>query len=232
MQEQIDAENIEAPQLLPGISLATDMEERKKKARLYKPELDKFQDDQDNLDTGKAFRDHEEKAKQLLFKEREVDNLMNLIYGASNDSQLDTTDLDGDDDVEGGFPDTNRYDVAKEKLTMFSITTVKKKLKSKFVTGQGSDQVVANLLNLSDSEGEDDKEKKKDNKEQLRKIEANDTRTDKKEKRKKRKESNNEKVADSDSGSEIESEDEEGKEGDGKAEAEDKGHAPLLKTTE
>ena len=64
----------------------------------------------------------------MLFKEREVDNLMNLIYGAS-ESQMDTTDFDGDDDVEGGFFDTNRYDVAKEKLNMFAIPAVKRKLK-------------------------------------------------------------------------------------------------------
>ena len=64
----------------------------------------------------------------MLFKEREVDNLMNLIYGAS-ESQMDTTDFDGDDDVEGGFFDTNRYDVAKIKLNMFAIPAVKRKLK-------------------------------------------------------------------------------------------------------
>ena len=64
----------------------------------------------------------------MLFKEREVDNLMNLIYGAS-ESQMHTTDFDGDDDVEGDFFDTNRYDVAKEKLNMFTIPAVKRKLK-------------------------------------------------------------------------------------------------------
>ena len=103
------------------------MEERKKNRRLYKPELDTLKD-QEDIDTTKAFKNHAEKAKQLLFKEREVDNLMNLIYGAS-ESQMDTTDFDGDDDVEGGFIDTNRYDVAKEKLNMFAISAVKRKLK-------------------------------------------------------------------------------------------------------
>jgi hypothetical protein len=53
---------------------------------------------------------------------------MNLIYGAS-ESQMETTDFDGDDVVEGGFIDTNRYDVAKEKLNMFAIPAVKRKLK-------------------------------------------------------------------------------------------------------
>ena len=86
---------------------------------------------------------------------------------------------------------------------------------------------------MSDSEGENDAKKRKEDKEQLRKIEANDRKTDKKEKRKKRKESNNEKVMDSDIGSEIESEKEDGEEGDGKkAEEVFKDHAPLQKTME
>ena len=42
---------------------------------------------------------------------------------------MHTTDFDGDDDVEGDFFDTNRYDVAKEKLNMFTIPAVKRKLK-------------------------------------------------------------------------------------------------------
>ena len=57
---------------------------------------------------------------------------------------------------------------------MFKSSAVKRKLKSKFVTGQSSDQIVKNLMNMSDSEGEQDAEKKKSDKEQLRKIESND----------------------------------------------------------
>lgn len=64
MQDQIDAENIEAPQLLPGIDLVTDLEERKKNRRLYKPELDKLVAGADEMaDPTQAFRDHESKAK-------------------------------------------------------------------------------------------------------------------------------------------------------------------------
>ena len=71
-------------------------------------------------------------------------------------------------------------------------------------------------------------------KEQLRKMEANDTKTDKKAKRKKRKEARDEKASDSSEGSEIESEDEDGDEEKNKkkAEEESKGHAPLKKTDE
>ena len=55
MRKHIDAEQIEAPQLLPGISLSNDVEERKKNKRLYKPEdlaskfVDEAQED-DGLD--------------------------------------------------------------------------------------------------------------------------------------------------------------------------------------
>ena len=37
LQEQIDAEKIEAPQLLPGIDLADVVEEKRKSRRLYHP---------------------------------------------------------------------------------------------------------------------------------------------------------------------------------------------------
>lgn len=79
------------------------------------------------------------KAKQILYREREVDNLMNMIYGAS--SMMDSTDADQDDDdeMEGGALDTNRYDVAPQKLSMYKNPAVKRKLKLKFVTGQSSD---------------------------------------------------------------------------------------------
>lgn len=149
---------------------------------------------------------------------------------------MDTTDFDDDEDIEGGVIDSNRFNVSKEKLGMFTRPAVKRKLKSKFVTGQSSDQIVKNLMNMSDSEGEQDAEKRREDKEQLRKIESNDTKIDKKAKRKKRMEARNEKPGDSDSGSEIESdEDEEGAEGDGtktadQKKADEKGHAPMKKS--
>ena len=156
---------------------------------------------------------------------------MNMIYGATME-QMEYEDDDDDDHI---IVDTQRYDVAREKLAMYQRSSVKRKLKSKFVTGQSSDQIVQNLLNMSDSEGEQDIQKKREDKEQLRKIEANDHKVDKKEKRKKRMESNNTKIENSDSDSEVESDAEEGDgvEGDEKKkkeEEEDKGHAPVKKT--
>ena len=72
---------------------------------------------------------------------------------------------DDDDDDNEDVIDTNRYDVAVEKLNLYRSTAVKRKLKSKFVTGKSSDQIVKNLLNMSDSEGEEDAEKRKLDKE-------------------------------------------------------------------
>ena len=117
------------------------------------------------MDPTQAFRDHESKSKQILFKEREVDSLMNMIYGSTQD--LETMDEDDED----GVIDTYRFDVAKEKLSMYRNSAVKRKLKQKFVTGQGQDQIVQNLLNMSDDEGEVDAEKRRSDKEQLRKLE-------------------------------------------------------------
>jgi len=77
---------------------------------------------------------------------------MNMIYGATME-QMEYEDDDDDDHI---IVDTQRYDVAREKLAMYQRSSVKRKLKSKFVTGQSSDQIVQNLLNMSDSEGEQD----------------------------------------------------------------------------
>ena len=88
------------------------------------------------MNPAQAFRDHESKSKHILFKEKEVDSLMNMIYGSTQD--LETMDEDDED----GVIDTYRFDVAKEKLSMYRNSAVKGKLKQKFVTGQGQDQIV------------------------------------------------------------------------------------------
>ena len=116
----------------------------------------------------------------MLFREREVDNMMKLIYG-DKDGHLANESDDEDDDEDK--IDCNRYDVASEKLTMYRDSAVKRTLKSKFVTGKTSDQIVKNLLNMSDSEAEDEG---KIDKEQLRRLEDNDIKGDKKAKRRKR----------------------------------------------
>ena len=74
--------------------------------------------------------------------------MMSMIYGASMDDMK--VEMEGDDseddDMTGGALDTNRFDVAPEKLRMYKDSAVKRKLKTKFVTGQGSDQIIKNLL--------------------------------------------------------------------------------------
>jgi len=51
--------------------------------------------------------------------------------------------------------------VGQEKLERYLMPEVKKSLKSRFITGQSSEQVMKNLMNMSDSDEEDAKDKKK-----------------------------------------------------------------------
>ena len=100
------------------------------------------------------FEEQKKLDKQSLFREREVSNLSQLIYG-----ELSTEDqYYGDEDTK---VDTNRYDVHESKLLIYTRTEVKKLLKSKFVTGQSQDQIMKNLLNMSDSDEEEDAGKNK-----------------------------------------------------------------------
>lgn len=78
--------------------------------------IDKFEE-QRNID------------RQSLFREREVQNLRDLIYGEINKEE----DLPTED--ESLIVDSNRYDVHHSKLEQFTYPNVKKLLKSKFVTG-------------------------------------------------------------------------------------------------
>jgi len=120
------------------------MEERKKNRRLYKPDelKDKFLDEEqegDGIDTKKAFDAHADKAKMVQFRERGVDSLIDMIYGNNGDQNVD---IDPYGDEEETTLDTYRYDVAPDKLSMYKNSSVKRKLKSKFVTGMSSDKIV------------------------------------------------------------------------------------------
>jgi hypothetical protein len=86
-----------------------------------KPEVD--------LDTLKVDFDNKAKSEnqQMLYREREVDSLQQLIYGPSDEKNVDFPS-------ETAF-DTNRYDVAALKLEIFKKPSLKRQLKSKFVTG-------------------------------------------------------------------------------------------------
>ena len=67
----------------------------------------------------------------MLFREKQVDNLMKLIYEEDEDQEMAGQDADTEETL-----DTYRYDVAPEKLAMYRRDAVKSKLKKKFVTGQ------------------------------------------------------------------------------------------------
>ena len=56
-----------------------------------------------------------------MFKEKEVDNLYKAIYEGTDQGTL--------------AYDTQRFDVAAEKLEIFKNPSVKRQLKSRFVTG-------------------------------------------------------------------------------------------------
>jgi len=60
----------------------------------------------------------------MLFREREVDNLHKLIYEDVKERLIDEKVVD-----------SNRYDVHHSKLDIFKNAGLKRKLKSRFVTG-------------------------------------------------------------------------------------------------
>ena len=80
--------------------------------------------------------------------------------------------------------DSNRYDVNPAKLEMFAEPSMKCFLKRRFVTGETSERVMKNLLNMADSD--EDKDEEKIDKEQLRKMDINDHKTTKRDKKKKK----------------------------------------------
>lgn len=75
-----------------------------------------------------------------------------MIYG-DIDSEAATSGENFDDSL---IVDTNRYDVHPSKLELYTDSDMKKLLKSKFVTGQSQDQIMKNLLNMSDSDEEEE----------------------------------------------------------------------------
>ena len=81
-----------------------------------------------------------------------MQNLRDMIYGAiDSDAQTMAEDYD-----ESLIVDTNRYDVHPSKLELYTDPDMKKLLKTKFVTGQSQDQIMKNLLNMSDSDEDEE----------------------------------------------------------------------------
>ena len=98
------------------------------------------------------YEEQRKRDQQSLYREREVQNLRDMIYGAI-ESDATTSGETFDDSL---IVDTNRYDVHPSKLELYTDPDMKKLLKSKFVTGQSQDQIMKNLLNMSDSDEEEE----------------------------------------------------------------------------
>ena len=98
------------------------------------------------------YEEQRKRDQQSLYREREVQNLRDMIYGAI-DFDATTSGETFDDSL---IVDTNRYDVHPSKLELYTDPDMKKLLKSKFVTGQSQDQIMKNLLNMSDSDEDED----------------------------------------------------------------------------
>ena len=84
--------------------------------------------------------------KESLLKERETDNLHQLIYGSVTSHSLETNLAKTED--------STRYDTAPSTLLRYKAPSMKSLLKKKFVTGQTRDKVMENLMNESDSDAE------------------------------------------------------------------------------
>ena len=109
-----------------------------------------------------------------------------MIYGSNSSTEAESLSID-----------SNRFDVNPIKLVRYKGKGYKHLLKKKFVTGISKDKVMENLLNMSDSDEEGkDKSGNALDKEQLRKIEANEVKGSKQDKKKKRLENKGIKVDD------------------------------------
>ena len=67
-----------------------------------------------------------------MFREKEVDNLRDLIYNQVNQEDEQANNFEDSEYV----VDTNRFQVSMDKLKRYLVSDVKKLLKCKFVTGQ------------------------------------------------------------------------------------------------
>lgn len=95
--------------------------EKKKGRRLYNSDLN--QPEREIRED--VFDQHEKNKSQLLFREKEVENLHNLIYATESNEDI----------YDEKVIDSNRYTAPKVKLEMFKRPTIKRLLKKRFVTG-------------------------------------------------------------------------------------------------
>jgi len=108
------------------------------------------------------------KEQQTLFREKQVHNLTDIIYGKKQEKSFGyfedqvpastSGETDFIEEVELST-DCYRFDVHSFKLERYKKRSVKRLLKKKFVTGLAKDKVMENILNMSDSD-EEGKDKK------------------------------------------------------------------------
>jgi len=125
----INEKEVEAPQLLPGFSLADEDDDERARGMGGKLKVDHKAVSQAKMVD--KFEEQRKQDRQTLFREREVQSLRDLIYGGK-----ETAENTEDDEL---AVDTNRYDVHPSKLEGYLDIDAKKLLKSKFVTGQSQD---------------------------------------------------------------------------------------------
>ena len=221
----ITDQNIEAPMLLDGIALQIDEQREAKKTLDSINNMIKVKEDDDLEETFKRkLMAEKSNAAQTLFRERQVDNIQDLIYGDQESTETG-----------GSLFDCQRFDVHPSKLLKYRQKPYKKLLKKKFVTGQNKDKILENLMNLSDSDNDNEEKIDKD---QLRRIEDQNRKGTKLEKKRKRLENKGIKLkTDSDENSEAVS-DEEDSDGAGEKKNKEvkmeqsKEHKPILKDKE
>lgn len=122
----IDDQQIEEPMLLAGVSLDySGKQEAKSIANQMVTQPDLTTPD---FDFKSKFEEQKEINKQNLFRERQVDNIQELIYGKPKEENK----APGDSGLEF---DSFRFDVNPLKLEQYGLKSHKKLLKKKFVTG-------------------------------------------------------------------------------------------------
>jgi len=198
--------NIEQPMLLDGIQLdskACEEAELADKAGANKGFLEEHEFDAGvGEGTKKKLEQLKSQEMQTLFREKQVENLNDIIYGKKTQHQpasfgFDEPMLAGSTGESEVYQETieltldcYRFDTNPKKLERYHRKSYKKLLKKKFVTGISKDKVMENILNMEDSDGEAHDEAgnivTKEQQEQLRKMDENTKKGSKEDKKRKR----------------------------------------------
>jgi len=89
-RKMISTNDIQEPQLLPGLTLNMADSSNTNKGELGKGSFQALGIAENDFETNEAMQEKKRAAQSTLFREREVDNLQTLIYGSTAGSQDDT----------------------------------------------------------------------------------------------------------------------------------------------